>query len=195
MKDREGDGRAALMAEDKYACIVADPPWPSMHQRSTYHRGKPERHYPTMPVADIAALPVSDWAAEDAHLWVWGVNRTLRSAYEVVEAWGFTPMSLLTWCKPGPGMGYYLRNNTEHCIFATRGRPMVPEVKAMSTWFQWPRLRHSEKPQQFFDLVEHVSPRPRLEMFARTERSGWDSWGNESANTAEITIDPVTGEP
>jgi N6-adenosine-specific RNA methylase IME4 len=163
-----------------YRTIVADPPWPSMHQRSTYHRGKPERHYSTMPVDDIAALAVSEWATDDAHLWVWGVNRCMDDAYRVVRAWGFTPMSLLTWCKPGPGMGYYLRNNTEHCIFATRGRPMVPQQAVMSSHFTWPRRRHSEKPAEFFEIVEQVSPAPRLEMFARKHRAGWDSWGDEA---------------
>lgn len=175
----------------KYACIAADPPWPSMHQRSTYHRGKPERHYPTMTLDEIKAMPVSEIAADDAHLWVWGVNRTLGHTYEVVESWGFTPMSLLTWCKPGPGMGYYLRNNTESCIFATRGRPMVPAEKAMSTWFQWPRLRHSEKPKEFFEVVERVSPGPRVELFARSAREGWDSWGNESDNSAGLNLTEV----
>lgn len=162
-----------------YQTVVADPPWPSMHQRSTYHRGKPERHYPTMPVDEIAALPVTEWAAPDAHLWLWGVNRLMEDAYRVVRAWGFTPMSLLTWCKPGPGMGYYLRSNTEHCIFATRGEPMVPESAVTSTWFQSPRRRHSEKPGVFYDVVEQVSPAPRLEMFSRAARLGWDVWGNE----------------
>jgi N6-adenosine-specific RNA methylase IME4 len=168
------------MTAERYGCIVADPPWPSMHQRSTYHRGKPERHYSTMTVDDIASLNVSALAADDAHLWVWGVNRMLGDAYAVVRAWGFTPMSLLTWCKPGPGMGYYLRNNTEHCVFATRGHPMVPDKALPSSWFQWPRRRHSEKPAEFFDQVETVSPGPRLEMFARTERPGWASWGNQA---------------
>lgn len=162
----------------KYKCIVADPPWPSMHQRSTYHRGKPEKHYPTMPVETIAALPVQDLAADDAHLWIWGVNRLLGSAYDVACAWGFTPMSLLTWCKPGPGMGYYLRNNTEHCLLATRGRPMVPAVQLMSSWYVWPRRKHSEKPDEFFALAEQVSPGPRLEMFARRTRPGWDCWSD-----------------
>ena len=159
--------------------IVADPPWPSMHQRSTYHRGKPERHYKTMTVADIAALEISDLAASSAHLWIWGVNRTLGAAYEVAEAWGFTPMSLRTWSKPGPGMGYYLRNNTEHAVFATRGKPMVPEKALISSWYQWPRRRHSEKPDEFFGLVEQISPGPYLELFARRRRPGWDAWGNE----------------
>lgn len=167
------------MAE-RYRTIVADPPWPSMHQRSTYHRGKPERHYPTMPIEDIQALPVSEWAADDAHLWLWGVNRLMEDAFTVVRAWGFTPMSILTWCKPGPGMGYYLRTNTEHCILATRGRPMVPAAPVLSSWFQWPRRRHSEKPDHFFEVVEQTSPGPYLEMFARRGRLGWDSWGNEA---------------
>lgn len=176
-----------ISAPDGYRTIVADPPWPSMHQRSTYHRGKPERHYSTMPVDDICALPVADWAADDAHLWVWGVNRLMEDAYRVVRAWGFTPMSILTWCKPGPGMGYYLRTNTEHCIFATRGKPMVPETKAMSSWYQWPRLRHSQKPDEFFEIVNTVSPAPRLEMFARSYREGWDSWGNEAPRQSDVS--------
>ncbi|MBA0054311.1 methyltransferase [Streptomyces sp. AJS327] len=171
-----------------YKTIVADPPWPSMHQRSTYHRGKPERHYGTMSLDAILSMRVSDVAEESAHLWVWGVNRLMADAYAAVEAWGFTPMSLLTWCKPGPGMGYYLRTNTEHCIFATRGRPMVPDEKIMSSWFQWPRRRHSEKPPEFFDLVEKISPGPRLEIFSRQGRPGWDAWGDEAPNSVHLPL-------
>lgn len=160
-----------------YSTIVADPPWPSMHQRSTYHRGKPERHYDTMPVDEILDLPVGELVADDAHLWLWGVNRLMEDAYRAVRAWGFIPMSLLTWVKQGPGMGYYLRNNTEHAIFATRGNPMVPTSAVLSSWFLWPRRRHSEKPSEFFDVVEQVSPGPYVELFARQPRLGWDSWG------------------
>lgn len=167
-----------------YGCIVADPPWPSMHQRSTYHRGKPERHYRTMRVDEIAKLDVASLAASDAHLWIWGVNRLLGSAYEVAEAWGFTPMSLLTWCKPGPGMGYYLRNNTEHAVLATRGRPIVPAAALPSSWFEWRRRRHSEKPSEFFGLVEQVSPGPRVELFARVTRPGWHAWGDQISGVA-----------
>lgn len=186
MTDQNEPRKSAEMPE-LFKTIVADPPWASMHQRSTYHRGKPERHYGTMPTEDIMALDVDVLAAPDAHLWVWGVNRMMEDAYRVVRAWGFTPMSLLTWCKPGPGMGYYLRNNTEHVIFATRGKPMVPERKVLSSWFEWPRLRHSEKPAEFFDIVEQVSPGPYLEMFARTARPGWSAWGNEAPDSIEWT--------
>jgi N6-adenosine-specific RNA methylase IME4 len=169
-----------------YRTIVADPPWPSIHQRSTYHRGKPERHYPTMPVKDIAALPAGDLAAPDAHLWIWGVNRLLDSAYDVARAWGFEPMTLVTWCKRGPGMGYYVRNNTEHVLLATRGEPMVPARAAISSWYEWPRGSHSRKPEEFYRLVQDVSPGPYLEMFARWSRPGWDAWGNRVRGDVEM---------
>lgn len=169
----------------RYRTIVADPPWPSMHQRATYHRGKPERHYSTMTVEDICALGPRLLIADDAHLWLWAVNRLLEDAYRVVRAWGFTPMGLLTWCKNGPGMGYYLRTNTEQAIFATRGKPMPPLDPPLSSWFTWPRGKHSAKPGAFFDLVEQVSPGPRIEMFARRRRPGWDAWGDE------VESDPV----
>jgi N6-adenosine-specific RNA methylase IME4 len=167
-----------------YRTIVADPPWASMHQRSTYHRGKPERHYSTMTVDEICALDVD--AADDAHLWLWGINRTMEDAYCVVRAWGFVPMTLLTWAKQGPGMGYYLRNNTEHAILATRGKPQVPADAALSSWYVWPKGAHSAKPDAFYDLVESVSPGPYVELFARRARFGWDYWGNESLGTATM---------
>jgi N6-adenosine-specific RNA methylase IME4 len=133
-----------------------------------------------MPVAEISALPVGELAVADAHLWIWGVNRVLDAAYAVARAWGFTPMTLLTWCKPGPGMGYYLRNNTEHCLLATRGKPMVPASKPVSSWYAWPRGKHSQKPDEFFALAEQVSPGPRIELFARQSRAGWASWGAQA---------------
>lgn len=182
--NREAPARMIFAGlQPPYGTILADPPWPSMHQRATYHRGKPERHYPTMTVAEIVALPVAALAAPSAHLWIWGVSRCLDSAYEVARAWGFTPMALLTWCKPGPGMGYYLRVNTEHCLLATRGRPMVPPpADRPPSWHVWPRRAHSEKPPEVIPLIERISPGPYAELFARTRRSGWDAWGDEVRN-------------
>ena len=121
-----------------------------------------------------------------------GVDSSLTAAllmeqgYEVVRAWGFEPVTLLTWCKKQPGVGYYLRNNTEHCIFATRGEPMVPDHKPTASWFVWPRAEHSKKPDAFYDLVEQVSPAPYLELFARRARFGWDYWGDQSLGTGEV---------
>jgi N6-adenosine-specific RNA methylase IME4 len=47
-------------------------------------------------------------------------------------------------------------------------------------------MGHSVKPEGFLDMVERVSPAPRLELFARRDRLGWDTWGNESLGTATM---------
>jgi N6-adenosine-specific RNA methylase IME4 len=65
-------------------------------------------------------------------------------------------------------------------ILAGKGRPLVPAEKPLSTWYVWPRGRHSEKPDAFYDLVESVSPGPYLELFARRQRLGWETWGDEA---------------
>ena len=83
-------------------------------------------------------------------------------------------------------MGYYLRNNTEHCVLATRGKPMVPAKAATSSWYVWARRRHSEKPEHFYDLVERLSPGPYLDIFARTCRLGWDAAGDQILSDVEI---------
>ena len=158
-----------------YSTIVADPPW-SMARAFT--KADPNKRYSTMGMKDIEALPVADLAAKDAHLWLWGVNGLMEDAYRVVRAWGFSPITLVTWCKEGPGVGHYLRNNTEHAILAARGAAMTPESKPLSTWYLWPRGPHSAKPDAFMDLVEQVSPGPYVELFCRRPRFGWDSWGH-----------------
>jgi N6-adenosine-specific RNA methylase IME4 len=167
----------------RYRTIVADPPW---RFGSAATKADARKHYDTMALDDICALPVADVAADDAHLWLWILNGMVEQGYRVVREWGFSPLTLVTWCKPQPGVGHYLRNNTEHCVLASRGEPMTPENKPISTWFKWPRGAHSAKPDAFYDLVEHVSPGPYVEMFARRARFGWDYWGDQSLGTATL---------
>ena len=137
-----------------------------------------------MSVEEIAALrPPAD---TQCHLYLWAVSQRVDYVYTVAEAWGFEPVILLTWKKPGLGVGRF-RCNTEHVLVARKGsRHGQPfghggrHVQATDgTCFDWPRGAHSEKPAAFFALVERLSPGPRLEMFARLHRPGWDAWGNE----------------
>lgn len=105
----------------KYRTILADPPW-ALHQVG--NRGA-SRHYPVMSIADIAALRVQRLAADDAHLWMWATNSGLDQQIAVVEAWGFTYRAALTWMKPYFTLGNYLRHQTEHLLFCTRGRAPI----------------------------------------------------------------------
>jgi N6-adenosine-specific RNA methylase IME4 len=145
-----------------------------------------------MSVEEIAALPVRDHAAPGAHLYLWTVNAFLEDAYDIARSWGFKPSTLLTWCKPPMGLGFggTFVNSSEFVLFCRRGS-LKARSRCDRTWFEWPRPYvqgpiHSAKPDAFLDLVERVSPEPRLEMFARRARFGWDYWGDESLQTAQL---------
>lgn len=103
-----------------YGTIVADPPW-GYEERTQPWRSTSARSYSLMGTSEIAALPVGDLAAPDAHLYLWAVLPMMAEAFDVVRAWGFHPDTMLTWCKPGPGLGGGYRGNTEHLIVARRG--------------------------------------------------------------------------
>lgn len=184
----------------KYRTIVADPPWDvrrgpaesgpgSQWGRPGGGNGGASRPltYPSMSVEEIAALPVRDLADRRAHLYLWTINAYVEDAYEIARLWGFRPSTLLTWCKRpnGKGLGGTYSLTTEFILFARRG--VCPAAERVdTTWWLWPRGRHSAKPEAFMDLVERVSPAPRLELFARRQRLGWDTWGNEALCHVDI---------
>lgn len=158
----------------EFSVIVMDPPW---RYDNVATRGAAEDHYPTMSLEDLASLQLP--AAENAHLYLWVTNSFMRQGFDLMDAWGFTYKTCLTWVKPQIGMGNYFRNNTEHVLFGVKGR--LPTLRNnCPTWFQADRTRHSAKPESFYDLVESSSPGPYMEMFARRRRFGWHTWGNES---------------
>ena len=112
-----------------------------------------------MSLEQIKQMPIDQIAEDDAHLWLWVTNATLRDGYDVAEAWGFTVRSPLTWIKFRMGLGVYLRNTTEHLLFATRGKAPV-KYRSQPTWFNAPVQEHSRKPEEQFALIERVSPGP-----------------------------------
>lgn len=167
-----------------YRTIVADPPWPYWQKRivttAKSKKTRPEAgaQYSTMDLDQIAALPVEELADENAHCYLWVTNPQLPDTFTVLAKWGFQYVTCLTWRKTGTlGMGYYFRGDTEHILFGVRGRLPIPPDRRVRNWFEAPKRGHSRKPPAFYDLVEHVSPSPYVELFARQPRLGWDSWG------------------
>lgn len=179
-----------------FRTIVADPPWmPTLGatwESSHRDKGRPHGQYPTMSLEEIKALDVP--ADNQAHLYLWCLSQHIDWGYEVVRAWGFEPVITWTWCKDALGVGRF-RCNTEQVIVARRGsrhgnpfgRGGRHAQATAGTWFNWPRGRHSEKPLEFYGLVESLSPGPRLEMFARRPRLGWSVWGNEVES--DVTVE------
>ncbi len=184
----------------KYRTIVADPPWDvgrfiggfggNVERRREVVALKGETvalDYPTLTVDEICDLDIDSLVdRRGAHLYLWTTTQYLAPAELVARSWGFTPTSTLVWCKPHGGFGggsFY--PNVEFVLFCRRGSCKT-KAKETSRWFNWPRAEHSVKPEAFLDLVERVSPGPYLELFARRQRLGWDTWGNEALNHVEI---------
>jgi N6-adenosine-specific RNA methylase IME4 len=179
---RRLDADAPEMPEGPWDVIVADPAWRFQKRAGdSTHRNRAGVEYPDMTVDAIKDLPVGDLAAEDCVLWLWAPNAFIvdGTATEVIEAWGFTPKTMVTWAKPGLGTGDWLRGATEHAILAVRGRPTVT-LTNQSTLLPAPVRDHSRKPVEFWALVDSLCHGKKLELFSREPRKGWSSWGAET---------------
>lgn len=165
-------------ATGPFRVIVSDPPWQyDKRVGDATHRG--DLPYPTMTIDEICALDVRSLAHPDGCvLWLWTTNAHMRDAYKVLDAWGFSERTILTWVKDRMGLGDWLRGQTEHCILAVRGAPVVT-LTNQSTALPGPVREHSRKPDSFYELVEALCAGNKLEMFCRTPRTGWSAWGAE----------------
>jgi len=174
----------------KYRTIVADPPWRydgGFPQGPTGDRGnvKIVMPYPGMTVEEIAALPVDHLADSDAWLFMWTTNRYLPRAFDVIRSWGFGYTQAITWRKTGcpfPFVRSVAPQHSEFLLTGRRGKPRRLSAFPSSVIDAPAQSRHSAKPELFTDYIEAIGEAPRLELFARRNRLGWDTWGNEALN-------------
>lgn len=168
--------------------IYADPAWKFDNvAKSKGQWGGAAKHYNTMTVQEICALPVMEIAAKDCLLAMWHVPAMPEEAIAVVKAWGFRLVTFKGFCwhkltvngKDHFGMGTLSRGNTEDCLFAVRGRPKRIS-KSVRQLIHAPVREHSRKPdearERLLQLLGHVR---RVELFARQPHYGWENWGNE----------------
>jgi N6-adenosine-specific RNA methylase IME4 len=93
----------AFPCDKRYDRILADPPW--QYNDASKNRGGAARHYRTMSLDDIAALPVSSITAPDCILFLWSTWPMLLegAAHKVIKSWGFDPRSCgFNWIKVYP---------------------------------------------------------------------------------------------
>lgn len=171
----------------EYRTIVVDPPWryptslPGFGAKSgdVWKRPGSVVPYPTLTIAEIAALPMAAIAAPDCHLYLWTTNAHLEAAFSVARAWGFKPSITLVWAKAPRGMSGFPTWNicTEFVLFCRRGT-LKPLARQPRNWFEWKRGKHSEKPGEFLSMVAATSPGPRVEVFARRAHPDFDALGD-----------------
>lgn len=171
----------------KYNIIYADPPWE--YKESGSGNRVVSSHYPTMNIENIKKMPVEKISHTKSILFLWVTFPRLPQGLEVIKSWGFEYYGLgFDWVKlskngnPSYGMGYYTRQNTEICLIGVKKKPnrFKPLIRNVLSVIHEKRMEHSKKPDIIKkNIVDIIGDLPRIELFARKETEGWDSWGNE----------------
>ena len=189
----------------QWRCIVVDPPWE--YPEGFHGRDIP---YDTMTLEEIKALPVEKMLMREGYVFMWTTNKYLEKSFEVMRSWGCTPRQTLTWCKPenGVGLGGMFTTNTEFVVIGQRisersnaRTKNTTGIRESTSWFVWPKRGHSEKPEEFYTMIERVCLGPYLEMFARDRsplfptREGWDVFGNQATGSIELPNAELRGRP
>ena len=186
------------MSEAPIKLVYADPPWQFVvRSRDTGLGRAPDAHYPTMPTAAICKLPVADRLAKDALLVMWVYDPMLPDAFKLAEAFGFEKFITVEfrWIKSTDGqlrlfaegerlnfgLGYHTRGGgCEEAWLFKRGKGLPVLRHDIRKEFFAPVREHSRKPDEVAKwLVDLYGGVPRLEMFSRTRRPGWENFGNE----------------
>jgi N6-adenosine-specific RNA methylase IME4 len=202
------DGPFKGLKKNGYRAILMDVPWSFLTRSDKGKDRSPEKHYSTMTLDQIKALPIRDLVHKDgAVLYFWVIDTHVEMALDVIRGYGFTYKTVgLYWAKTNrdgsffTGMGFWTRANPEHAYEAYFGREQEVERcflntvgspkrtgKAVKRLIVAPRREHSRKPDETHARIEALTDGPYLELFAREWRPNWSLWGDE--------IDRFGGDP
>jgi len=169
----------------KYNIIYADPAWTYEDKALAGNRGAGCK-YDLMTLKEMINLPIIELAADSSVLFMWVTMPKLNECFELIKAWGFEYKTVaFTWVKiysngkPFIGMGRWTRSNAELCLLATKGNPK--RLRADISQIVLSKIReHSQKPHEIYTKIEQLmGDLPRIELFSRHKREGWDTWGNQ----------------
>jgi N6-adenosine-specific RNA methylase IME4 len=169
----------------KYQTIVIDPPWTvknGLKDLRFYRTGK-AMPYPLMSDDEIMNFPINDFADDRCDLFLWTITSKIPLCFRILRYWGFKYMDFLAWDKEigVPVNGIYRR--VEWVIYAYKGKMGINKKGSfIPSMFREKRRRHSRKPDIFYETIRSNTPEPRIDIFAREHKEGFDAWGDEIDN-------------
>ena len=195
--DIDSTAGSGLVSTALFGVVYADPPWRYDHARDNR---KIENHYDTMGVDEIAAMEIP--SDKNCVCYMWATAPKLKEALYVLEKWGFEYKTQAVWSKGVKGMGYWFRGMHEILLVGVKGKvsPPPPELRigsviecyAGSTQARNGANKceaHSRKPDEVRARIQEWFPDvPKLEMFSRLKRPGWEVFGNQ------VEYDLLSGE-
>lgn len=184
------------LPDKRYDIAYVDPPW--QYYGSAVKDAAAAKHYPLMPLEELAAIDVRRMLNPRAAVFLWATCPRLHFALQLVEAWKLHYRGVAyVWVKVNKrgeiivGQGIvptFTKPTSELLLVATTnatGRPFPILDLAQAQVVLHPRGAHSEKPALFRTLIERLcGRRSRIELFARSRAAGWDSWGAEAVTPA-----------
>lgn len=179
IKEQENETPGLEELDRRFGVVLADPPWSYDFSRSDSR--KVENQYPTLQSGEIGDFPVGEIVTNDSILFLWTTSPKLQEGMQVMRQWGFAYKTCLVWDKKTIGMGYYARSRHELLLVGKRGEipPPEPDSRPESV-IRAKRGPHSKKPDEVYAVIERMYPDlSKIELFARSKRDGWTSWGNQ----------------
>lgn len=162
-----------------YRTIVIDPPWPMKKSNRTARPNQKRMDYNVMPLGEIKRFPLHKFISVDGcHVYLWTTHKHLPDAFDVFKTWGVNYHCTLTWVKNVGFTPFTWMFSTEFVLFGLMGNLAVIK-KGIRTDFRGKVREHSRKPDEFYEIVKRVSPEPRVDIFSREKRDGFDQYGFE----------------
>ena len=166
----------------KYNVIYADPPWCIGTIEMDKWKSPLSDKYPTMSDDELIKLPVKEITNDNSALFLWTTHSMIPTALNLMEKWGFKYYCIITWDKGSGWCQHGFNKRTELLLFGYKGKiteVIKQEGKFISTMITENKTTHSRKPHRVYAMIENSTIKPRIELFARHKREGWDTWGNE----------------
>lgn len=172
-----------------YEIIYSDPPWPQKKGNTRKCRPNQSRSldYPTVSVEACFDLqdPFFSNTAERHNVFLWAIDKFLHEAEEEMQKRGYKLHARFIWDKEnGVAPAFTVRFSHEYLLwFYKPGKMLMPrkEVRGKyTTVLHEDATVHSRKPVCAYEMIEDMFPEAeKIELFARSTRPGWTSWGNE----------------